>query len=55
LYDPESHLVFAARSADVRHVMVRGKVLVRDRKLLTIDRERIEAQVREFADSMRTE
>jgi 5-methylthioadenosine/S-adenosylhomocysteine deaminase len=50
MYDPYSHLVFAARSADVRHVMVRGKVLVQDRELLTLDRERIEAQAREFSE-----
>ncbi len=53
MYDPYSHLVFAARSADVRHVMVRGKVLVRNRKLQTLDRERIEAQAREFSEKVR--
>lgn len=55
MYDPASHLVFAARSADVRHVMVRGKVLVRDRELLTLDQERIEAQAKEFSESIRTD
>jgi 5-methylthioadenosine/S-adenosylhomocysteine deaminase len=50
LYDPVSHLVFAARSSDVRHVMVRGKVLVRDRVLQTLDVERIQAQAREFSE-----
>jgi cytosine/adenosine deaminase-related metal-dependent hydrolase len=29
LYDPYSHLVYAARSADVRHVMVAGRWLLR--------------------------
>jgi 5-methylthioadenosine/S-adenosylhomocysteine deaminase len=53
MYDPYSHLVFAARAADVRHVMVRGKVLVRNRKLQTLDRERIEAQAREFSEKIR--
>jgi 5-methylthioadenosine/S-adenosylhomocysteine deaminase len=55
LYDPFSHLVFAARSADVRHVMVRGKILVRDRELLTLDRERVEAQAREFSERIRSD
>ncbi len=53
LYDPESHLVYAARSADVRHVMVRGRVLVRDRTLRTIDLERVRAQAMEIARQIR--
>jgi 5-methylthioadenosine/S-adenosylhomocysteine deaminase len=53
MYDPYSHMVFAARSSDTRHVMVRGKVLVRNRELKTLDGERIEAQAREFSESIR--
>jgi 5-methylthioadenosine/S-adenosylhomocysteine deaminase len=53
MYDPYSHLVFAARSADVRHVMVRGQVVVRNRELKTLDIERIEAQAREFSETIR--
>lgn len=37
LYDPFSHLVYAARAADVRHVMVAGRWLMKDRHLLTLD------------------
>ncbi len=53
MYDPISQLIFAARSSDVRHVMVHGKVLVRNRELQTLDRERIEAQAREFSETVR--
>lgn len=53
MYDPFSHMAFAARASDVRHVMVRGAVLVRNRELKTLDRERIEAQAREFSESIR--
>jgi len=53
MYDPYSHLVFAARSADVRHVMIRGQVVVRNRELQTLDVERIEAQAREFSETIR--
>jgi 5-methylthioadenosine/S-adenosylhomocysteine deaminase len=53
LYDPFSHMVFAARAADVRHVMVGGSVLVRNRQLTTLDGERIEAQAREFSETVR--
>ena len=54
MYEPFSHLVFSARTADVRHVMVHGKVIVRDRELQTLDRERVEAQARELSETIRT-
>ena len=53
LYDPFSHLVFAARASDVRHVVVRGRAVVRDRKLLTIDVERVLAEARDVAKRIR--
>ncbi len=53
MYDPFSHLVFAVRSADVRHVVIRGKIVVRNQQLQTLDLERIEAQAREFSDTIR--
>ncbi|MEW6387910.1 MAG: amidohydrolase [Thermodesulfobacteriota bacterium] len=37
LYAPCSHLVYAARPADVQHVMVAGRWRMRDRQLLTLD------------------
>jgi 5-methylthioadenosine/S-adenosylhomocysteine deaminase len=37
LYDAVSHLVYAAKGADVRHVVVEGKVIMRDRRVLTLD------------------
>jgi 5-methylthioadenosine/S-adenosylhomocysteine deaminase len=51
-FDPWSHLVFAARAADVRHVLVRGKLVVGNRQLNTLDLERIEAQATEFAQQL---
>jgi len=54
MYDPFSHLVFAARSSDVRHVMIRGQIVVRNHELQTMDRERIEAQAREFSENVRS-
>lgn len=35
--DPVSHLVYAARGSDVRHTVVDGAVLMRDRNVLTLD------------------
>jgi 5-methylthioadenosine/S-adenosylhomocysteine deaminase len=36
MYDPVSHLVYSANGGDVRDVIIDGKVVVRDRALLTI-------------------
>ncbi len=53
IYDPFSHLICAARAADVVHVLVRGKLLVENRELLTIDFERGRKQAQEFASRIR--
>jgi len=37
LYHPASHLVYVARANDVRHVMIDGRWVVRDRSLRTMD------------------
>ena len=37
MYDPLSHLVYVTRGDDVRTTIVNGKVLMRDRKVLTLD------------------
>ena len=49
IYHPASHIVYAAKSSDVRDVVVDGCVLVRDRKVLQLDVEKIMARVREIA------
>jgi 5-methylthioadenosine/S-adenosylhomocysteine deaminase len=41
MYNPFSHIVYSAKGADVRDVFVNGKKLVKDRKLLTMDAEKI--------------
>jgi 5-methylthioadenosine/S-adenosylhomocysteine deaminase len=53
VYDPYSHLAYAARAADVLHVLVRGRPVVRDRQLTTLDLEEIRAQVKEVTDKIR--
>jgi 5-methylthioadenosine/S-adenosylhomocysteine deaminase len=53
LYNPVSHLVYAARGDDVRTVMVNGRVLMRDRKMLTLDEPAVLAEARKFADAVR--
>jgi 5-methylthioadenosine/S-adenosylhomocysteine deaminase len=53
LYDPVSHLVYASRGDDVRTVIVNGKVLMRDRKMLTLDEPAILAEARKIANTVR--
>jgi 5-methylthioadenosine/S-adenosylhomocysteine deaminase len=47
--NPFSTLVYGCRAADVRHVLVDGRVLVRDRGLLTLERERALSEARRHA------
>jgi 5-methylthioadenosine/S-adenosylhomocysteine deaminase len=54
MYEPVSHLVYAARGDDVRTVMVNGRVLMRDRKMLTLDEPAILAEARTFAGAVRS-
>ena len=49
MYDPYSHLVYAATGADVQTVMVEGRVLVEDRQLLAFDLTETLARARELA------
>lgn len=49
LYDPYSHLIYAARGADVRHVMVAGRWLLKDRRLVTLDWGDLASRARDYA------
>jgi 5-methylthioadenosine/S-adenosylhomocysteine deaminase len=53
MYDPVSHLVYVTRGDDVRTTIVNGKVLMRDRRVLTLDRRQVLADARLFADKVR--
>ncbi len=55
VYNPISHLVYAAGAADVRHSIIDGRLVMKDRALLTLDLEEILAHVREFAEMVGTE
>jgi 5-methylthioadenosine/S-adenosylhomocysteine deaminase len=45
LHNVQASLVYAARASDVRTVIVNGRVLMRDRRLLTLDKAEIIRQV----------
>lgn len=49
LYDPYSHLVYAAGGGDVQTVVVHGRVLVQDRQVLSFDLAETLAKTRELA------
>jgi 5-methylthioadenosine/S-adenosylhomocysteine deaminase len=49
MYDPVSHLAYAAAAADVRTVLIDGRVVLEDRKLLMMDEVEIRRRVRAMA------
>jgi 5-methylthioadenosine/S-adenosylhomocysteine deaminase len=46
IYDPYSHLVYAAGARDVRHAMAGGRWLLRDGELATLDWQEIAGHIR---------
>jgi len=53
LYDPISHLVYVTRGDDVKTTIVNGKVLMRDRNVLTLDEPAVLAEARRQAATVR--
>ena len=53
LYNPVSHLVYAARGDDVTTTIVRGKVLMKDRRVLTLDEDRVLADARRLSGEVK--
>jgi len=49
VYHPASHIVYSAGPGDVRHVMVGGRWVVRNARLLTVDIDDLLPQVSAFA------
>jgi 5-methylthioadenosine/S-adenosylhomocysteine deaminase len=41
MFDPISHLVYAAKGADVRHVVVEGRVVVQGGEIQTLARDEV--------------
>jgi 5-methylthioadenosine/S-adenosylhomocysteine deaminase len=50
LYNIYSDLVYATKAADVRTVIIEGRVVMRDRRLLTLDESDIKARARAFRE-----
>ena len=53
LYNIYSHLVYAARGADVTRVIIHGRTVMKDRELLTLDLKEILSRANRFAETLR--
>lgn len=53
LYNVYSHLVYAARGSDVSTVLVNGRVIVRDGRVLTVDEAEVMERAHTFRDRVR--
>ena len=49
MYSPVSHLVYVSRGDDVRTTIVNGRILMRDRRMLTLDESVVLADARAMA------
>jgi len=54
LYNIYSHLVYAASAADVTLSIINGRVVMKNRELLTLDVERVMADVRHIAKKIKS-
>jgi len=53
LYDPVSALVYSANGADVKDVIVDGRVLMKEREFTTIDPDEVMGKVKEISGGLR--
>ena len=53
VYDPVSHLVYAAKGADVRQVMVEGRVILDAGRVLTLDEAAVVQDANRLRDQVR--
>jgi 5-methylthioadenosine/S-adenosylhomocysteine deaminase len=53
MYDPLSHLVYVTRGDDVMTTIVNGRVLMRNRKVLTLDESRVLSEARALAEKVK--
>lgn len=52
MYNPISHLVYSATGADVRDVIIDGKIVLQDRKITTLDLDSILFSAAQFAGTI---
>ncbi len=54
VYNIPSHLVYAARGADVVHSIIAGKIVMENRELLSLEESRLLATMREISEKLAT-
>ena len=52
MYDIYAQLAYALKGSDVETVMIGGRIVMRDRKLLTVNEEQAMAKAREYKKSI---
>jgi 5-methylthioadenosine/S-adenosylhomocysteine deaminase len=52
MYNPYSHLVYAAKGHDVSHSIINGRLIMEDRHLLTLDLQEVMSRAREKAETV---
>ena len=53
VYDPVSHLVYVTRGDDVETTVVNGKILMENRRVVTLDEGKVLAEARRISDDVR--
>jgi 5-methylthioadenosine/S-adenosylhomocysteine deaminase len=53
LYNIYSHLVYATKASDVETVLINGKVVMQNRRVLTIDEQSVRAKANWYRDRIR--
>lgn len=53
IYNIPSHLVYAARGADVIHSFINGRQVMHNRRLLTIDEQEVVSKMLEISRDIR--
>ncbi|WEM44133.1 amidohydrolase (plasmid) [Photobacterium sp. DA100] len=53
VYNPYSALVYSAYAANVKHTIVDGQILMKDRTMTTVDEDKIRNEALAFADKVR--
>ena len=53
-YNVYSSLVYATKADDVRTVVIEGRIVMRDRRLLTLNEKEIKTRARQFRDQVRS-
>jgi 5-methylthioadenosine/S-adenosylhomocysteine deaminase len=53
MYDPISHLVYVTRGDDVQTTIVNGRILMRNRKVTTLDAPAVLKEAKMWAEKVR--